>query len=168
MKELDIKRRTIFAIGPHLLGLLFIGVGLFTILSPLFITDSNSVERAVITGGIAACLGILVLLSYGGTEFNFEEKKYRAYYSIAGLKTGKWLDLPSLKQIRVIPHTFKGSQTFDGVHPTTSGTITQFVIALYADQPKPILVLENSNKELALKYAQVLGQGLKVAVEANV
>jgi hypothetical protein len=166
MNELDIKRRDLFSVGPHMLGLIFIAVGIFTLVSPLFMGGDNSITKAIIAGSLAIIVGCMIIASYGGTYFDFTEKRYKEYYSISGFRIGKWQTTPVINMIKVFPHTFKATRSADGIHPSTSGEISRYVIALYGNNNlNPILVFENSNKQQTLKDAKTFSEQLKVAMD---
>jgi len=165
MNDLDIKRRELFSVGPHMLGLIFIAIGIFTLVSPLFMGGNTTVLKASLAGGSSIVVGCMIIASYGGTYFDFTEKRYKEYYSISGFRIGRWQTIPAVRSIKVFPHTFKGTRTADGIHPSTSGNVTLFVLALYADKPKPVLVFENRNMDKTMREAKILSEKLKVLMD---
>jgi hypothetical protein len=156
--EYDFNSRSFFSIGPHLLGLIFIAVGFFTLVSPLFMPGDNSVTKAIVVGSCAMVFGGMVVTSYAGTFFDFKNSRYKTYYAWVGIKVGKWKTLPPLKLVKVFPYTFKGDMTPNGVNPTATIQFTRYIVALYSDQPKPILTLEYDAKNKALEGAVIISE----------
>lgn len=163
----NFKKRSLFSIGPHLLGLIFIAVGLFTIVSPWFMKSDASVTKALLVGISFLLFGLVIITSYSGVFFDFKGKRFQRYYSFAGFRSGHWQILPPLQFAKILPHTFKGSPVANGVNPTPTLTVTQYVVALYAEQTKPIIALEYNNKNLALEGAKCISQGLKLELKVN-
>ena len=161
------KRRFLFSIGPHLLGLIFMVVGIFTLASPWFIKSDATVTKSLLVGISFILFGLVTVTSYSGVFFDFKENTFQRYYSFAGFRSGQRQALPLLKLVKVFPHTFKGSPISNGVNPTPTLTVTQYVVALYAEQAKPIIALEYNNKNLALEGAKVISDGLKVELEVK-
>ncbi|QCR21634.1 hypothetical protein [Pontibacter sp. SGAir0037] len=59
MNYFNFKRRSLFS-GPHLLGFLFIAVGIFSIVSPAIFANDTSFERALVVGAVAAIFGAMI------------------------------------------------------------------------------------------------------------
>lgn len=161
----DFKKRSFFSIGPHLLGLIFIAAGFFTLVSPLFMPGDNSTTKAFIVGATSIVFGGMVITSYPGTFFDFENKRYKTYYALVGYKFGPWKTLPTVKLVKVFPYTFKGSMTPNGVNPTPTIQVTKYIVALYGDQPKPVVALEYENKNQALEGSIILSDALKATLD---
>ncbi len=146
------------------MGLIAIATGLFTVVSPLIIEDGNSTEKALLIGGLAIVVGLMIVASYGGTLFDFKEARYKKYYSVSGIRVGQWTPLPEIRSIKVFPHTFKATRT-DGIHPSTGGEVVRYKMALYANQSEPVMVFENHEKDKTIKEAEILSQQLKTTLE---
>ncbi|HSZ71550.1 MAG TPA: hypothetical protein VK750_02670, partial [Cytophagaceae bacterium] len=154
MNQYDINKRSFFSIGPHLLGLIFIAVGTFAIVSPLFMPGNNSVAKALSAGTGFVLFGIAVVFSYRGTLFDFTGKRYKDYYSFCGIQIGQWETLPDLKLIKVFPHTFKNVLGSNGINPSAAVKVTRYVMVLYADKHKPEMVFEHDDMHRTLKEAK--------------
>ncbi len=163
--EYNLKNRSFFSIGPHLLGLIFIAVGFFTLVSPLFIPDDNSVTKALIVGSTAIVFGGMVITSYSGTFLDFQNKRYKIYYALVGYKFGQWKTLPTVKLVKVFPYTFTGSMTPNGINPTPTVTVTKYIVALYGDQPKPVIALEYNNRNKAVEGGKIISDETKATLD---
>jgi hypothetical protein len=159
--EYDFKKRSFFSIGPHLLGLIFIAVGFFTLVSPLFMAGNESITKAILVGSVAIVVGGMVITSYAGTFFDFTNKRYKIYYALVGYKFGQWKTLPPLQLVKVFPYTFKGDMTPNGINPTPTVKFTRYIVALYGDQPKPVVSLEYENKNDALEGGKIISNETK-------
>ncbi len=163
--EYNFKNRSFFSIGPHLLGLIFIAVGFFTLVSPLFMPGDNSVTKAIIVGSTAIVFGGMVITSYSGTFLDFQNKRYKTYYALVGYKFGQWKTLPSIKLVKVFPYTFKGDTMPNGINPSATIQFTRYIVALYSDQPKPVLTLEYENKNTSLEGSIIISDALKATLD---
>ncbi|MDB5256882.1 MAG: hypothetical protein JWM14_1577 [Chitinophagaceae bacterium] len=159
--EYNFRSRSFFSIGPHLLGLIFIAVGFFTLVSPLFMPGDSSVNKAILVGSTAIVFGGMVITSYPGTFFDFKNKRFKTYYALVGYRIGQWKNLPPIKLVKVFPYTFKGDTTPNGVNPSATIQFTRYIVALYSDQPKPVVALEYDNKHEALEGGRI------ISVETN-
>ncbi len=159
--EYDFKVRSFFSIGPHLLGLIFIAVGFFTLVSPLFMQGNNSITKAILVGSSAIVIGGMVITSYPGTFFDFTNNRYKTYYALVGYRFGQWKTLPPIQLVKVFPYTFKGDMTPNGVNPTATIQFTRYIVALYGNQPKPVVSLEYENKIEALEGGKIISDELK-------
>ncbi|MBC7485348.1 MAG: hypothetical protein H7282_01150 [Cytophagaceae bacterium] len=162
--EYNFRSRSFFAIGPHLLGLIFIAVGFFTLVSPLFMPGDNSVNKALLVGSCAIVFGSMVITSYPGTFFDFKNNRFKKYYCFIGYKTGQWKTLPPLKLVKVFPYTFKGDMMANGVNPTPTIKFTHYIVALYSDQPKPVVALEYENKNSALEGSKIISDEMNATL----
>jgi hypothetical protein len=167
MTTYNIKKRSFFSIGPHLLGLLFVAIGAFTIASPLFMPGNNSVLKAIGVGSAAVIFGSMVIASYSGILFDFTNQRYQSYYALCGFRMGQWQALSSIKLIKLFPHTYKGATTTNGVNPSSITQVTHYIIALYSDKFKPVLVIENDYLDKALIDAKILSDKLSAPLELN-
>jgi hypothetical protein len=163
--EYNFKSRSFFSIGPHLLGLIFIAVGFFTLVSPLFMPGDNSVNKAILVGSAAIVFGGMVITSYSGTLLDFKNNRYKTYYAWVGYKVGQWKPLPAVQLVKVFPYTFKGDMTPNGVNPTATIQFTRYIVAIYSDQPKPVVTLEYDNKNAALEGAIIISESLKAKLD---
>ena len=150
MRHYDIRNRDLFSLGPHLLGLIFIAVGTFTVLSPLFLVDSNSAFQAISAGAGYIIFGFLVLISYTGTQIDFTNSQAKTYYSICGFRLGRWKRLPAVKIVKV---------TLESSPARTETTDTR--ISLYDHQNNLVLKIERLSAERAVRDAKLIGKNLK-------
>jgi len=163
--EYDFKARSFFSIGPHLLGLIFIAVGFFTLVSPLFMPGDNSITKALVAGSVSIVFGGLVITSYPGTIIDFKNKRYKTYYALVGYKFGQWKILSPIQLVKFFPYTFKASMMSNGVNPTPTVRVTRYIVALYADQPKPVLSLEYEDKNKAMEGAKIISDEMKATLD---
>src|SRR5690554_3798894 len=113
MKNYNFKRRSLFS-GPHLLGVIFIAVGLFAIVSPAIFTSGSSLEKSFYVGAVAVILGSIIVSSYGGTEIDFRKNRVKDYFSILGYRFGEWAALPAIKKISAISVNYHATNTPNG------------------------------------------------------
>ena len=148
-----------------MLGLIFIAVGLFTVISPTIITSDSSFERSIYVGAGAIVLGSMIVSSYGGTEIDFNQKRVKENSSFLGYQFGEWAALPDVKRIAVITRNYKATNTPNGISPTWSGIVTDHKVFLYSENPKPIISFVFSNKEHAVEAAKLLSANLDAVCE---
>jgi hypothetical protein len=165
MKIYNHKRRNVISISPHLLGLIFIVVGLFTILSPGFMESDSSIGKAILVGGVSILFGISVVFSYGGTLINFNSYSIKEYYSLCGLKMGNWKKISEIKKVKVVSEQYKFTRSSDGIHPSNSGQVWIYKALLYSSNPKPILTFEFPTKDKTLKEAKILADNFGAVLE---
>lgn len=166
MKTFNYKKRNFFTLSPHLLGLLFIAVGIIILISPSFVASDNSWTKIIAVGGANILFGTAVVFSYGGILFNFDSKTYHAYYNLCGYKFGTVKKLPAITLVKSMTKQHMATTISNGVHPTMTGMITINYVFIYAEQTKPFLVLDYSTKEESVKVAHQLALGLQARLEA--
>jgi len=163
--EYNFKNRSFFSIGPHLLGLIFIAVGFFTLVSPLFMPGDNSTAKALIVGSTAILFGGIVITYYPGTFFDFQNKRYKTYYAFVGYQFGQWKTLPPIKLVKVFPYTFRGSMMPNGVNPTPTVHVTKHIVALYGDHSKPVVALEYDHKNKAIEGGKIISDQTQATLD---
>jgi len=164
MKNYKFIRRNFFS-GPHLLGVIFIAVGLFALVSPAIFTSGSSLEKSFYLGTTAVILGTLIVSSYGGTEIDFHKNRVKDYFSILGYRFGEWAALPAIKRISAISIDYQATNTPNGISPTWSGTVTDHKVFLYSENVTPILSFVFSNKKRAIEAAKLLAFNLDAVCE---
>jgi hypothetical protein len=164
MKHYNFKRRSLFS-GPHLLGLLFVAAGIFSIISPAIIKSDSSLERAIYIGTAAIILGTIIVSAYGGTVIDFNKKRVKDYFSVLGYQFGEWIALPTVERIAVNPVNSVASNTPNGISPTWSGNMTYYKVFLYSDNSKLKFSFEFSDEERAVKTAKLLSEKLDAVYE---
>ncbi len=165
MKDYTLKKRNFFTLSPHLLGLIFLTVGLFILISPFFYKSNNSTTKVLVVDGANVLLGLLVVFSYGGTSIDFTEKTYLEYYSLAGIQLGKKKKLPTIKLVKAMTVKKHVTVVSNGIHPSMSGDIYTHLILMYSTQTNPFLVFEHTNKNKCLEEAKYLAEHLKANLE---
>ncbi|WPP50813.1 hypothetical protein [Catalinimonas niigatensis] len=167
MKNFDYKRRKLFSIGPHLIGLLFITAGLFAIASPVIFKSEIEPEKAILVGAAAITIGLMVVTSYSGTTFNFEEKKVKEYTSFCSYKIGEWSSLPDILLVKVVSHSYHATNTPNGISPTFSGYVNVYKVLLYANHPTPEFSFLYASNAQAMKEAKLLATHLHAELEIS-
>ncbi len=168
MENFNYKKRNFFSLSPHLLGLIFLAVGIFTLLSPAFMESKNSFLKSLSVGGCSVVFGLMVVFSYGGTLINFTQKKYQVYYSFCGFKSGGWKTLPEIQSIKAISVTSLATSMSNGVNPTMTGNVTHYKLFLFASSAQPVLVFDYSNKDAAIADAKLLASELKANLDLKI
>lgn len=163
--QYNYKRRNLFSAGPHLLGLIFIATGIFTLISPYLMQSDASAEKVFIAGGSFILFGTMVIFSYSGTVIDFTNKRYREYYFFCGMKFGSWQTLPEVNKIKVLSEKFKATSMPNGINPAFSGEVTAYKALLYSPQSKPFLTFTFEGKEQAIKEGKILAGYLNAELE---
>ena len=164
MTDFNFKRRNVFS-GPHLFGTLLIFAGVFAFLSPLLFESYVTLEKTILVGAIFLVIGLMVVLTYGGTMINFTEKRVKEYTSVCGHKFGDWIPLPGIFTVKVISTRYKVTNTPNGISPTLSGSITVFKVLLWSEDQAPEFSFIYTNKERAIHQAKQLAAGLNASLE---
>lgn len=150
---------TLFS-GPHLLGMLFTLAGTFSLISPYLIEDTSANRSLYIgLGGIG--FGLAILSIYGGTLINFKGKKIKEYHAVLGYKFGEWKDLPDITSVRLIAHSYEDTNISNGISPTLSGEVTDYLGVLCNQEEEPVVSLLFTREKKAIaeinKIADQLG-----------
>lgn len=150
-----------------MLGILFVAVGLIVVLSPLVVQPRVSLEKIYWVGVVAMALGLGLVTTYQGTLINTDEKKFRNYISVVGIKFGQWIPLPMISKVKVISSTSRRTNIPNGISPTFSGTITDYSVLIYEKHnAKPFLRFSFNKKNKALAKADSLSKLLGVPKDA--
>jgi hypothetical protein len=167
MKKFDYKERNLIS-GIHLLGPILIFVGLFALVSPVFLKSESSMEKIIGVGVGAIIIGFGIISSYSGTQIDFSEKKVMEYFSLGGFRMGKWTTLPDILKVKVISNSYIKTNTPNGVSPTFSGKVTDFKTLLYSEASKPVFSFFYSNKATAVKDAKIIASNLNAKLVLNI
>ncbi|MDW3192925.1 MAG: hypothetical protein R8G66_11190 [Cytophagales bacterium] len=159
MHHFNYKNRSLTS-GPHLIGALFILAGLFALASPYIFNMVVSTERVMAVGIGATLFGLLIVTSYSGVLIDYSQKRYKEYTSVAGYKFGEWEVLPTVSEVQVLSISYIHTNSPNGVSPTLSGRVTDYKTLLYADDGQPLLSLDYTNKNQAVKQAEDLASSL--------
>lgn len=165
MAYFDYKRRNLFA-GPHLIGIILGVTGLFASLTPLFLDIEASLTKTLLVGLGALFLGLLIISTYEGTSIDIDRRRQREYLACCGFRFGKWLPLPVISQVKMVPNTYRSTNMRNGISPTLSGYITDFHIFLYtSESDQPFLSYAFSKEKQARMKAEALAKRLEVPLE---
>ncbi|MEB2783442.1 hypothetical protein [Algoriphagus persicinus] len=147
--------------GFHLIGVLLISIALIIwVTSYLFDNKTDPLTLYLIVG-ISFLLGLLSLSTFTGTLIDFEGNKFKEYQSIFWIKFGEWQELAKIEQVELILHSFRRTNTPNGISPTLSREITIYKCVLVAGGTKFISLDFVSEKE-AIKALQTLKSGLGI------
>ena len=163
----NFKRRNLLS-GPHLLGILLIIAGVFSLSIPMFFNHESSMIRTYSIGSGAMLVGLIIVFTYGGTLIDFTEKRYKEYLSIVGYRFGEWVTLPHVVMVKVVSSSYTSTNTPNGISPTFSGKETNFKIMIYNDGPKPIFSFVYTKKAKAVINAKSLANNLNVDFVNNI
>lgn len=154
------KRRALFS-GPHLLGFLFTLAGIFSLISPYFIEETSPGRSLYIgIGGIG--FGLTVLSSYGGTLVDFNGNKVKEYNAILGYKFGEWTNLPDITSVRLIAHSYEDTNISNGISPTLSGEVTDYIGVLCTQNEEPVVSLVYTKEKKAIAEIRKIADRLGV------
>lgn len=167
MSQFNFKKRNITS-GPHLLGVLLILVGLLAVIGPLFFTIGIPIIKAQLIGGGSIILGLMIVSSFEGVLIDFNNKKIKEYFSICGLKRGQWESLPTISVVKMIAKTSKATNTPNGIGPTLSGSISEFMVFIYTqNSEKPIYSFNFPREKEAKANAKSLATNLGAELIAS-
>ncbi|TXK26407.1 hypothetical protein FVR03_21845 [Pontibacter qinzhouensis] len=166
-KTYNFKRRS-FSSGPQLLGLIFIGAGLMSLLSPFVLNDPDSFMKSMVVGGVAVAIGVLGVSAYSGTLLDVDGRKVKNYSAILGYKFGRWEPLPPISKIAVLPAHYKSSHTPNGISPTWSVTVTAYKVVLCAANTAASPSFAFTKKEHAIAEATTMAASLKVPCDVRI
>jgi len=164
MQQFNYSRRNL-ASGFHLLGVLFILGGVFALLSPLFISSGLPIERTRLVGIVFILVGFLITQLYTGIQLDGDQKRFREYLSIIGIRLGKWEPLPTFSSIKWKEINRTSSNIPNGVSPTLSGTITFYRVILYGEDTKMVFSFDYKKNEKAIEKAQELESILNTKID---
>ncbi len=143
------KKRELFS-GPHLLGVLFILAGTFSLISPYLIEDTSA-ERSLYIGIGGVSFGLMVVSAYSGVIIDFKEKRVKEYSAFLGYKFGQWADLPEIASVRLVTDRYEATNVPNGVSPTLSGEVTDYVALLCTPEGQPTLSMVYTKEEKAIR-----------------
>lgn len=157
------KKRELFS-GPHLLGMLFILAGTFSLISPYFIEETSPGRSLYIgIGGIG--FGLMVVSTYSGVLIDFKQKRMKQYSAILGYKLGQWTELPEIASVRLVTDRYEATNMANGVSPTLSGEVTDYVALLCTPEGEPILSMVYTEEEKAIRDVTAIAEQFNTAPE---
>jgi hypothetical protein len=102
----------------------------------------------------------VIIFSFVGNQINIEGRLYRSFFSVVGLKFGKWENLSDLEYLTIYPE--KQSQTMSVSSISRGSESLHFNLDLvFAEQEKKNIGTFES-KEKALEKGKLLAQNLNV------
>ena len=167
MNNINFKKRN-FTSGLHMLGIIFIVVGLFVFISPLIFEAQNSFGKVFGIGMGAITVGLVIIFTFEGAIINWEEKRFKEYTSISGILVGDWVELPAITSVKLFSNSYIRTHVPNGISPTFSSSITDYLLIVYADSSQPLIKLIYSKKNKALKDAKQLAEGLGAPLMLNI
>lgn len=163
MKIYNHKKRTLWA-GTSLLGMLFIGVGIFSLVLPYIVELEGGNHSLYVTWGFLV-FGIMVVSAYSGTLIDIENKRVRAYSSFLGFKFGKWTELPEISYIQLISDTYQSINEPNGISPTLSGIQTDYTALFYNQSDQVVIEMVFTKEEKAIRETQLLSSQLNARLD---
>ncbi len=135
--------------GSRILGICLLGAGLIVLLIPMFFEVATNPQKIGLVGGGAVLLGTVLIAMSAGTELDFQNNRFREYYSVGWFKFGEWQDLPKIEHAEMIIHSFRSQHIPNGITPTMSGEVTLYKCVLLAGGSK-FLVFDYSREKDAI------------------
>lgn len=109
--------------------------------------------------GISFLLGLLSLSTFTGTIIDFESNKFKEYQSIFWVKFGEWQELPKIELAELILHSFRRTNTPNGISLTLSREITIYKCVLLANGTK-FLALDFPKEKDAVVALEEIKKGI--------
>lgn len=150
------KKRQLFS-GPHLLGMLFILAGIFSLVSPYLIEDTSA-DRSLYIGIGGIGFGLMVVSTYSGILIDFKGKRVKQYNAILGCKLGNWTKLPQITSVRLVTDRYEATNMANGVSPTLSGEVTDYVAFLCNPAGEPELSMVYTREEKAIRDVTAIAE----------
>ena len=155
VNRFDYKKRE-FLIGPHLLGTLLLMAGTFSLLSPFLFKNDEALINALILGFGSIVLGLMIYATYEGIFVDFDQNRFRVYFSISGYKIGEWYNLPKIQTVKLISKCGFKKNTSNGISPTFTSKVNTFKLLMYSSNSMPVISLVYSKKKQALMAGKYL------------
>ncbi|UII19173.1 hypothetical protein [Fulvivirga ligni] len=113
-------------------------------------------------------IGVLMIITEKGFQFNLDANKYREYYDIAGLKLGSWEKYHSAQKIYV-NSAMMSQRIYSRVSASSTFTNQVFNAYLKLDDDNKLHLKGMKNKEKLLKKLEPLCNafGLEVVDNTN-
>ncbi|GAB5528149.1 MAG: hypothetical protein Roseis2KO_60210 [Roseivirga sp.] len=150
------KKRALFS-GPHLLGMLFILAGAFSLISP-YIIENTEADRSLYIGIGGISFGLMVVSAYGGTLIDFKKRRVKQYSSFLGYKFGNWAELPEIASVRLVTDRYEATNIANGISPTLSGEVTDYVVFLCNPAGEPELTMVYTREEKAIRDVRTIAE----------
>ena len=152
MKNFERKTGSLFAFGAKVTG------GIFAIIGGLAFLGGFYPAIVVLL------IGLFVCFTKSGLVIDFENKKYKNYWHIFGIKKGEWKKLPLLNRVTVLPFSkkFVNNLTMGGAASTSKES--SFRVYLKGSESTISILASDGNKIKALEDAQLLGDMLHLNI----
>ena len=132
-------------------GLIFGGIIMIFIGTGVLIFKS-------IFGVVILLAGISIVFLHYGLLIDFEERKYKEYWGLLGLKFGKWTHLPPLDYISLTKSGFTQEIGLRAANTTLKGFLYKGNLRI--NEHERILVIQSRNKDKVLKHLMHLAKKL--------
>lgn len=144
-----------------MLGICLIAAGLIVLLVPFFFEVDTDSRKIGMVGGGAFLIGMFLISIYSGTLIDFQKHRFREYQSILWFKFGRWVALPRIEHVELIHHSFRSTNTPNGISPTMSGEVTIYKCVLLANGTK-FLALDFNQEKNAVTALEKIKEGLRL------
>ncbi|SFA76692.1 hypothetical protein [Algoriphagus aquimarinus] len=141
--------------GSSLLGLILLAAGLIVLLVPLFIEVNTDSQKIWIVGGGALVIGMLIVSIYSGTLIDFRRNEFKEYQSILWFRIGEWQKLPKIERVELILHSYRSTNTPNGISPTLSREVTIYKCVLIANGTKFLALDFTREKDAVLALEEI-------------
>ncbi|WP_339754499.1 hypothetical protein [Algoriphagus aquimarinus] len=146
--------------GSSLLGLILLAAGLIVLLVPLFIEVNTDSQKIWIVGGGALVIGMLIVSIYSGTLIDFRRNEFKEYQCILWFRIGEWQKLPKIERAELILHSYRSTNTPNGISPTLSREVTIYKCVLIANGTK-FLALDFTREKDAVVALEEISERLE-------
>lgn len=147
---LKFRNQKFFSNGPNLLGLFITLAGITALVGTLFFYPEDKTNFNLIIGSISIGIGILLMTFSTGKILDFQNSRFKEYFSVLGIKYGSWKDLPPIQKVELVHHEYVSRSVPNAITPSFYTRNLVFKIAMLSAE-KVEMVLEFSKEEEALK-----------------
>lgn len=120
---------------------------------------------AIVTGAFMGFIFMaigLAMITREGSQINLSSKQFRTFYSLFGLKIGKWQEIPDFEYVSVFKT--KESQTIRVVTAETKQQYNIIYVNLFYDRNKHITFFKTIDKKEAFEVAQHFKEALEIDI----
>ncbi|MDN5214788.1 hypothetical protein QQ020_22100 [Fulvivirgaceae bacterium BMA12] len=104
--------------------------------------------------------GLSVVFLHYGILIDFEQKRYKEYWGLLGLRFGKWKVLPPVTYISLTKSRFSQQMGLRGATSTMRGVLYKGNLRL--DDEEKILVIQSGKKEKVLQTLKYLATKMDI------
>lgn len=148
--------------GIQKLGGILILTGLIVVTIPFFVDVETAFSKVLLVSGVPLTLGLIIISTYGGVLLDFEAHKLKKYHSIFWIKWGEWQSLPEIENAELIHHTYRETNTPNGISPTLSREVTVYKCVLVVNREK-FMVFDYSREKDAITALDIIRNGFKLS-----